>query len=127
MNITSNKRATTTIAAILAGVTISLTSACSTSDSETMPETAQAAQVTMQDRNQAFLLSIGNRFPGVDDDLMISTGKSTFEALDSGATMLDVAKVAIRNLGEEGAYFVGASVGAFCPEYSGDIDALVGE
>ena len=83
-------------------------------------EPAQDAHVT------AFLDLIQANFPGVDNAAALRLGHSVCSALNAGASLTDVGQVIINNgfSASDAGTLVGLSVGAFCPQYESDIEAL---
>lgn len=70
---------------------------------------------------------ISDRFPGVSRSTAVDLGKSICDALDAGASIIDVGEVAVSNgfSYSDAGYIVGASIGAFCPQYESDARDLL--
>ena len=120
------KTFTTIAAAILVAVPLA---ACGTDGQPTIAatpvaETTAAATTPDPDVIDTAFLAVMRKHGIPASQTTIDAAKSTCEALDAGNTITEVLRIAVTNLGSDGGYFIGASVAAYCPDYSGDIDAL---
>lgn len=63
-----------------------------------------------------------DRYYGVDSEA-IGTAHLVCDALDVGASVMDVTMTAVESgfAPYDAGFFVGASVASYCPEYSGDV------
>lgn len=117
-----------TLIAVAAIATMIPLAACSDDvDVDTIPTAAATTTHTNNSSNvdiaeNAFILTVGDRFPGVSDDTMVDAALATCSALDAGNSIADVLVAGVSELGEDGAYFVGAAIGSFCPQYSSALD-----
>jgi hypothetical protein len=70
---------------------------------------------------------IETRFPSVDQSTAVTLGRSVCSALDTGASIIEVAQVAVRSgfsYGDAG-FIVGAAISSFCPQYESDARDLI--
>lgn len=86
------------------------------------PETTTVSPKTVDD----VFLSVLEEKNIPANEKSISAAKAMCEALDAGNSMENILMIAVGELGENGGYFVGASVAAYCPEYSDEIDRVAG-
>jgi len=84
------------------------------------------SEAPTQDKDAQYLEFVRDQdssLRGVEDDLLLETGKAGCEALDAGATMEDVLwEVVSSDIDPDlGGLLLGAGVAAFCPEYSNEL------
>lgn len=90
----------------------------------TSPPTTRPRASSHTLMEERFIDAIRERgIPIVSERQMIDLGRQTCKTLDSGASLSRVTDIAGDTMGSgKGAFFVGASIGAFCPE----LEYLVG-
>lgn len=87
-----------------------------------IPKTTTEEKV---DIDQVFLAAMRQKgLPATQQ--AIDTAHAMCDALDAGNSVESVINLSLESLGEDGPFFVGAGVGAYCPEYGDDIDDLAG-
>ena len=123
---------TRTIAAAIAAAAILPLAACGTDGTATiadtpLAETTAAATTPDPETIDTAFLAVLRKHGIPASDTAIEAARSTCDALDAGNSITDILTIAVTNLGTDGGYFIGASVATYCPEYSADIDALVGD
>lgn len=88
----------------------------------TSPTTTKAPPITKappKTMDDIFLETIHERgiFVGLTDQA-IELAEATCDTFDAGASLRQVMDVARENMGsKDAAFFIGASIGAYCPEY----------
>lgn len=83
------------------------------------PVPAPAYEPPVETDEDRFMSVIGPEFPGVPRSTAVNLGRAICTALDEGLSFLQVGQVGVDNgfTPEQAGTLVGASIGAFCPEY----------